>query len=45
MTSPPIPTRPCCFCKVPTNETQSVFGIAHYKCFAAAKRKESGNAG
>lgn len=31
--NPPIPTKPCIVCKVVTNETQSVIGIAHYQCF------------
>lgn len=32
--NPPIPTVPCSICGLPTNETQSVIGVAHYKCFA-----------
>lgn len=31
--NPPIPTRPCFKCGVPTNETQSIHGVGHYKCF------------
>ena len=31
--NPPIPTQPCAICGVKTNETQSVIGVAHYKCF------------
>jgi hypothetical protein len=32
--NPQIPTKPCVVCGVKTNETQSIIGIAHYKCFA-----------
>ena len=30
---PPIPTRDCFVCSVKTNETHSVYGIGHYKCY------------
>lgn len=33
MRNPPIPSMPCFACGIMTNETQSVYGIAHYRCF------------
>lgn len=37
--NPPIPTQPCAICGVKTNETQSVIGVAHYKCFTKPREK------
>jgi hypothetical protein len=31
--NPPIPTRPCAFCKVITNETHSKYGVLHQNCY------------
>ena len=31
--NPPIPTKACCVCGGETNETQSVYGIAHMHCY------------
>jgi hypothetical protein len=36
--NPSIPTAPCVVCGIKTNETQSVIGIAHYKCFLKQKK-------
>jgi len=35
--NPQIPTKPCVVCGVKTNETQSIIGIAHYKCYIKAE--------
>ena len=33
MRNPPIPTMPCFACGIMTNETQSMYGIGHHRCF------------
>lgn len=35
--NPPIPTRPCARCGIPTNETHSVHGVMHAECFKAVQ--------
>lgn len=39
--NPPIPTLPCFKCGVPTNETQSVYGVGHYRCFMHKESKDA----
>tara|TARA_R110000868_G_scaffold200778_1_gene448309 strand:+ start:98 stop:274 length:177 start_codon:yes stop_codon:yes gene_type:complete len=47
--NPSIPTEPCVVCGIKTNETQSVIGIAHYKCFvkpfATTQKKDPADEG
>lgn len=40
--NPPIPTAPCFKCGVFTNETQSIYGIGHYKCFMSTAAVKQG---
>lgn len=37
--NPKIPFAPCFKCGKLTNETQSVYGTGHYKCFSNAPEK------
>jgi hypothetical protein len=37
--NPKIPFAPCFKCGKLTNETQSIFGTGHYKCFSNAPEK------
>ena len=34
---PPIPKTPCFACGIPTDETQSIHGVGHMKCFKDAR--------
>ena len=40
MTNPSIPVAPCFRCAIPTDETQSVYGVGHYKCFLLGTLKK-----
>lgn len=31
--NPPIPIMPCFLCGLKTSETQSIYGVGHFKCF------------
>ena len=38
--NPQIPLRPCYKCGIPTNETQSVYGVGHIKCFQGKQEEK-----